>query len=423
MTLSIPDSRPAISLPGPLGTDVFWLDTSEHREWLAADAHRQFEFFRASLSVKKGFRVLGASGSPLQDAKPDLLTTTRLIHSYALGKLAGVSNCDEIIDRGMRDLWNGSRDGVHGGYFWSRNSEKFQDGRKFAYGHVFVLLAGASARMAGHPDADRLIDDVSDILDKHFSEKDTGLFSDEWNRDWTPFSTYRGMNANMHGVEALLTAFEATGCEIFLTRAGRILEFFANKIAPHQNWRLPEHYNADWKIDYGYSGNPMFRPAGTTPGHSFEIARLLLQHWDLCGRPQTDALVSARRLVEQALTDAWDAEHGGLIYTLDFDGNPAISTRFWWPVAEAICVLAMLIKLERKPEDEIWYRRLWQFADKNFIDHSIGGWFPEINDNGKSVATLFEGKPDIYHSIQAVLFPLAFGLSRVAENLPSLSDS
>ena len=191
------------------------------------------------------------------------------------------------------------------------------DGRKLAYGHVFVLLAGASAKMAGHPDADALISDVSATLDQHFWDDEHGLFIDEWNRDWTPFSTYRGMNANMHGVEAMLTAFEATGQEVFLNRAGRILDFFTRKIAPDHNWRLPEHYTADWQVDPTYAGDPMFRPAGTTPGHSFELGRLLLQYWDLIGRPEDSSPTHARRLIEQALTDAWDWERGGLAYTLD----------------------------------------------------------------------------------------------------------
>ena len=116
------------------------------------------------------------------------------------------------------------------------------DGRKLAYGHVFVLLAGASARLVGHPDADRLIDDIAQVLDARFWEDGPGLFRDEWNRDWTPFSTYRGMNANMHGVEALLAAYEATGEAVFLDPGRAHPRFLhrAHRPGPWA-WRLPEH--------------------------------------------------------------------------------------------------------------------------------------------------------------------------------------
>ncbi len=305
---------------------------------------------------------------------------------------------------------------------WALNGDKIVDDRKLAYGHVFVLLAASSAKMAGHPDADALIADIGEVLDRHYWDEHHGLFADEWNRDWTPFSTYRGMNANMHGVEALLTAYEATGQDIFLSRAGRILEFFTNQIASAEGWRLPEHYNEDWQIDRAYSGNPMFRPAGTTPGHSFELGRLLLQHWDLSGRPDGDAPARGRRLIEQALNDAW-REDGGFCYTLNFDGSVAIQSRFWWPVTEAIGAVASLIKLDRQDTDEAWYRRLWAFADAHYIDHEYGGWFPEIDNSGKVTATLFKGKPDIYHSLQACLYPLTEGLSRYASNMKLNSTS
>lgn len=64
------------------------------------------------------------------------------------------------------------------------------------------------------------------------------------------------------------------------------------------------------------------------------------------------------------------------------------------------------------PGDEDWYRRLWRFADDKLIDHAHAGWFPELDADGTPTGRQFKGKPDIYHSLQAVLFPLADGLSR-----------
>ncbi|MCB2135933.1 MAG: AGE family epimerase/isomerase [Rhodobacteraceae bacterium] len=407
----------AILPPGPANFPGFWLDTPEHRAWLAADADRQFRFFRASIRKPAGFFTLDYAGAPLRGDKQELHTTTRLIHSYALAQLRGVAGADAIVDHGMRYLRTHHRDTEYGGYVWALDGNGVIDGRKLAYGHVFVLLAGASALLAGHPDAPTLIDDVGGVLDRFFWEEEPGLLHDEWNRDWTPFSTYRGMNANMHGVEALLTAYEATGRELFLTRAGRILDFFVTRIAPAHGWRLPEHYTEEWQVDRTYAGDPMFRPAGTTPGHSFELGRLLLQYWDLNGRKGDSAPGNARRLIEQALSDGWNTERGGFAYTLDFDGRAANPSRYWWPVTEAIGALAALIKLDRRPADEVWYRRLWAFADRHLVDHAKGGWFPELDDAGSIASTQFVGKPDIYHSIQAVLFPLTPGLSRFGEAL------
>lgn len=411
--------------PDPAGLPENWLEAPAHRGWLIADARAQIDLFRAALRARPGFDVLDLRGRPVAGAPQQLHNTTRLVHSFAMARLAGFDGCDAIIDHGMDYLWRHHRDATHGGYLHALDQDGIVDDRKLAYGHVFVLLAGASARQAGHPDADRLIEDASAVLESRFWQEGPGLFADEWNRDWTPFSGYRGMNANMHGVEALLAAHEAAGDAGHLRRAGRILDHFMGRIAPAHGWRLPEHYTADWQVDPHYAGDPMFRPPGTTPGHSFEMARLLLQYWDLAGRPDDGSLAIARRVTDRALADGWDAGTGGLVYTLDAGGRPAIRSRYWWPVTEAIGVMASFLKLgPDQPDhqadhqaDAAWYRRMWLFADRHFIDHDKGGWFPEIDADGRPAATQFAGKPDLYHSLQAALFPLVPGLSRMAEGL------
>ncbi|WP_386679073.1 AGE family epimerase/isomerase [Loktanella sp. R86503] len=393
------------------GDTGFWIDDREHHAFLRQDAQRQIDVFRQMIRPDGGFDLPGWDGSPLPDAPQELHTTTRMVHSFALAKCFGFDDCDAVIDAGMDYIWKMHRDASHGGYFWSvARNKSAADDSKLAYGHMFVLLAAATAKQAGHPDADRLLMDVTEILDTHYWEESHGLYADEFNRDWTPFSTYRGMNANMHGVEAHLAAFEATGQTRYLDRAGRIIDFFVHRMAPDNDWRLPEHYTYDWTVDRDYAGNPMFRPAGTTPGHSLELGRLTLQHWDLAGRPDNAAPMAARRLISQAITDAWRPD-GGFIYTMK-DGKPDRTVRYWWPVAEAIGALAALIKLDRRPSDEALYRSFWQFAKSHLIDPDHGGWFPELDDAGHPAQHQFVGKPDIYHALQADLLPLTPHLSR-----------
>lgn len=402
---------------GPIGFDGFWLETEHHQCWLKADAVRQLNFFRNSYNSEGGFHQLDSYGHRREGVAQELFATTRLIHSFAIGKLFGINDCEEMIDHGMQYLRDHHHDPIHGGYVWSLKAGNIENDCKLAYGHAFVLLAAASAKQAGHPDADAVLNDIEQVLQDRFWEEEHGLFSDEANRDWTPFSSYRGFNANMHSTEALLAAYEATGRQSFLQKAGRILDFFVYGVASQNNHRIPEHYSADWSIDCAYTGDPMFRPPGTTPGHSFEFARLLLQHWDLTGRSDDRAPLQARRLVERALSDAWNVESGGLFYTMKLDGTPDNKSRYWWPVTEAIGALATLIKLERNPKDEEWYRCLWQFADDHFIDHENGGWHPEIDDLGGHTDEQFKGKPDIYHSLQAALFSTSPSISRFHDPL------
>lgn len=396
----------------------FWIDTELHRNWLKADAKRQLDFFRNSRHPQGGFYKLDATGAQLKRLPQLLYSTSRIVHSYALASRFGYEDCAPVIDHGITSITRHFHDSDHGGYFTALRDGMVEDDQKLAYGHVFVLLAASSAMQVGHPDAAPLLDDITNVLTDHFWDHERGVFSEEFNRDWTPFSSYRGFNANMHGTEALLAAFEATGNQSYLDMARSIISFFVHGVAPENGFRLPEHFTADWAVDRSYSGVPNFRPSGTTPGHSFEMARLVLQYWDLSGRKDDRAPSAVRRLVEQALSDAWVPETGGLVYTLGFDGKADVAATYWWPVTEAICVLAALIALERRPSDEQWYRRLWVFADKNFVDHERGGWHPEIRGDNGHTELQFTGKPDVYHSLQAALLPLTSRVSGMFDQAP-----
>lgn len=394
----------------------------DHRAALAADARAQIDFFRASLDGNGAFSTLDRAGRAIPGHPQELHQTTRLVHSYCLADAWGAPDCAPVIDAGMTALWQRHRDATHGGYVWAVSADGIADDRKLAYGHVFVLLAAASALQAGHDDAPRLLADIEAVIAQRFWDQGSLRLREEYLRDWSPFSTYRGMNANMHGAEAFLAAFEATGKEVYLDRAGAILDFFTARIAPAHGWRIPEHYFETWTPDPSYEGNPMFRPAGTTPGHALEFARLLLQHWDLVGRTDPKIPARARTLVQTALADAWLAQ-GGLAYTLGADGQVARSDRYWWPVTEALGALGALIKVAPDPQDALWYRRLWDFAQAHFIDHTRGGWIPEIGPDGAPQEAQFIGKPDIYHAIQADLFGLCPGVSRHFDGLRALAGA
>lgn len=396
-----------------------WWGTSAHEQFLLQDAARHFAFFRPSLDPSGGFHVQEIDGIPVPDKPRELHATTRMIHSFALAQLAGVPGADEMIDHGMTALWQFHRDTVHGGYLTAfAPGGGVADGRKLAYGHAFVLLAASSAKLAGHPDADRLLADIREVIETRFWDPALDRMNEEYLQDWQSFSTYRGMNANMHMAEALLGAAEATGEAEFARRARAIFAFFVAEQGGNNGWRLPEHYTAEWRPDPNYLGDPVFRPQGSTPGHSFEFARLMLQLWDLTGRQDAELLSWAEQLYDRAMADG-RAPEGGIYYTVESEsGAPKVATRFWWPLTEAIGAAAALTKAGVDKTDD--YRAFWQMAEQLFIDKDRGGWFPEVDAKGQPAATQFSGKPDIYHSLQASLYPLLPGIAGLKSGLETL---
>nr|UVZ00031.1 hypothetical protein K4M19_00340 [Agrobacterium fabrum] len=205
-----------------------------------------------------------------------------------------------------------------------------------------------------------------------------------------------------------MAAFEATGEKSYLDKAERIADLVIRRCAGSVGFRVAEHFDPDWTINKEYyHPDEMFRPAGTTPGHWLEWSRLLLQLWSLGGKSQDWLPEAAKALFVQSMSLGWDKGKGGFFYTLDWADQPAKSNKLWWPMCEAAGAAHFLnehLAADSFYEDS--YRLIWGTIANRFIDHKNGGWHEELTEDLAPAHTLFPGKGDIYHALQACLIPL-----------------
>ena len=64
-----------------------------------------------------------------------------------------------------------------------------------------------------------LLTEALGVWDQRFFDAEAGMFVDSWNRGFTQLDDYRGVNGNMHAVEALLAAADVTGDHALRERA------------------------------------------------------------------------------------------------------------------------------------------------------------------------------------------------------------
>ena len=225
----------------------WWRQDESHRRWLQDQADNLFAFFEdESFNPAGGFHPNDNPGHAIAgDSARPLHATARMVHCFAIGHLLGRPGAGDFVDHGMEAILSRHRDAKNGGYFWSFDDDGPRETEKLAYGHAFVLLAASSAKVVGHPLADRLLADISEIIDKRFWETAHGASAEEFAADWSPISAYRGQNSNMHLTEALMAAFEATGEADYLTRAQSIADLLLRRRAGPAQWRVPEHYRSD----------------------------------------------------------------------------------------------------------------------------------------------------------------------------------
>lgn len=120
------------------------------------------------------------------------------------------------------------------------------------------------------------------VYDRYFWNEEQGLAVDTWNTEFTKLDPYRGINANMHSVEAFLAVADATGREEYRERAGRIIAHVISWAKANDD-RVPEHFTSEWAMDLNCNlekPDDPFKPYGATPGHGIEWARLITQ-WAL----------------------------------------------------------------------------------------------------------------------------------------------
>ena len=236
---------------------------------------------------------------------------------------------------------------------------------------------------------------------------------ESYDADWTNEEQYRGINANMHTVEAYLAAADVTGDRWWLRRAARIVERAIHVFAKNNEWRLPEHFSTDWEPNLDFNKDAPahpFRPYGATIGHSFEWARLTVQtgiSLEQVGISAPDWYVDdARALFDKAVEEGWSVDGApGFVYTIDWDGTPVVRERMHWVSAEAIAAAAALWQRTKASQYADHYVEWWDYVADHHLDPIGGSWWHELDANNEVSRTVWEGKADIYHALQATLFP------------------
>ncbi len=362
------------------------------------------------LAVARGARTDHGFGWLLDDGSldparpPELWITARMTYVWSLVRE------HDLAEHGVRALREVFEDVEHGGWF---DVSDGSDPAKRCYGHDFVLLAAATASSAGVEGGSALLDDAARVHREHFWDPAAGRCVEEWSRDWTALDGYRGANANMHAVEAFLATAAATGGVDWLDRALLIAERVVGVDARAHEWRVVEHFDADWtplpELNRDRPDDP-FRPYGATPGHALEWARLLVELDLALADPPAWLVPAAESLAERAVDDALDDDHPLLPYTTDWDGTPVVAERFHWVMAEAVSAAESLAARTGRALHAGLAARWWAEIDEHVIDDD-GSWRHELSPTLEPSSRTWTGRPDAYHAVNALTLPDRLGAS------------
>lgn len=398
----------------------YQIDTEENKQFLKEIRDGLLKFGHQFPSPGGGSYYLGDDGTPWKDRPRETWITSRMAHVYSLGSFLGHEGSEALVDAALKGLRGELHDEKNGGWYagLTKNGEILPN--KQCYAHAFVILAATSALLAGRPGAKELLDEALELYDKRFWNEEEGLSCDTWNTEFTVLDDYRGINANMHTVEAFLAAADTLSDDTYRIRAGRIIDHVLGWARDNQ-WRIPEHFTKDWKADLECNKekpDDQFKPYGATPGHGIEWARLITQ-WALStykgAEKGKDYISAAESLYNRAVEDAWNSDGApGIVYTTDWEGKPVVHDRMHWTLAEAINTSAVLYRVTGKQKYADDYAAFMEYLDDKVLDHVNGSWFHQLDRDNHVIGTVWPGKSDIYHALQAVLIPYSAADTSIA---------
>ena len=380
-------------------------------EWRREQAAKLIAFGRGSELPDGGFGWLNEQGSIDRERRRPLFIAARMTYAYSLACLdTGDDDLRRLAMSGLTSLIERYADLEHGGWYASLDRDgQVDDSTKANYAHAHVLLASSTAAAARLPGAADLVAQATEIIERYFWRDDEGGAVENWDAAFTDLEDYRGANSNMHSIEAYLVAGDVTGNPVWYTRALAIASRLIDVHTRAHDWRLPEHYDGAWRPRPDYNRDhpdDQFRPFGWTPGHSFEWTRLLIALESALAEPPAWLLEAAVGMFARAVTAGWAPDgHPGFVYTLDFDDVPVVTQRLHWVICEAVLAADSLHRRTGEAQYARYAEQWWQHIAEHFVDPVDGSWWQELSATLEPSTTIWSGKPDVYHSYQALLLP------------------
>lgn len=392
----------------------YQIGTKENKAFLEEIRKNLLEFGRQFLSPDGSSYYLGDDGTPWKERNRETWITSRMLHVYSIGTMLGDKESRALAEGALKGLKGALKDTKHGGWYSGLRADREILPNKQCYAHAFVILAASSAMLAKIDGAEELLKEALELFDLRFWDEKEKLCFDTWNTEFTVLDDYRGLNANMHTVEAFLAVADALSDEKYRQRAGWIIEHVIEWVSKN-SWRIPEHFTKDWKEDLECNKEQpadQFKPYGATPGHGIEWARLISQ-WALSTYQTEDSrflagkyVWAAESLYNCAIKDAWNVDGAeGLVYTTDWNGNPVIHDRMHWTLAEAVNTSSVLWQITNNQKYADDYSKFMKYLDEKVLDHENGSWFHQLNEKNEVIGTVWPGKSDLYHAFQSTWIP------------------
>lgn len=337
------------------------------------------------------------------DGRQDKMIVTQARHVWATANAAMFYQKDntlrDISAHGVRFLKTKMWDPEFGGFYdlVDREGKPIEENGeivKLAYGNAFAIYGlSAYCRASGDTAALALAKTAFLWLDKHSYDPQYGGYFQFMSRDGSPMRDgYRGVapkdqNSMIHLLEAFTELYKVWPDSLVGARLYSLLRIVRDTITTDRG-HLTLFLKRDWTpVTFRQSKSSVNQQAfeldHVSWGHDVETAYLMREASEALGiKNDTVTLKVGKRMVDYALMDGWDNDHGGIYdggYYFDGESRATVvrKTKEWWVQVEALN--SFLLMSDLFPDDTIHYYdkfcKQWDFCKNYVIDYEHGGWY------------------------------------------------
>lgn len=326
----------------------------------------------------------------------------------------------ECAAHGAKFLHDFMWDRTYGGFYQlvDRQGKMVPAGgeaEKTAYGNAFGIYGLAAYVMATKDTAALSLAKKAFLwLEAHSHDPVYKGYFQHLKRDGTPVQRtasvpstsdlgYKDQNSSIHLLEALTELYQVWPDPLVKERLLEMLYLIRDTITTDRG-NLTLFFQPDWTpVSFRDSSEEVILKHRNLDhvsfGHDVETAYLMREASHVAGlEHDTTTLRIGKKMVDHALRNGWDSVAGGFYdegyYFRDKPGITIIrDTKNWWAQAEGLNTLLLMADLF--PEDDHRYfdkfTMMWDYINKNLIDHEHGEWYQGGLDKQPDMKTDLKG--------------------------------
>ena len=325
-------------------------------------------------------------GTPEPEAHKGIIMYSRILWTFAAAcRFYKNNDYKPYADKARSFIENHFLDKKNGGVYWETDCNgTVVVNKKQVYAEAFTIYAYAEYFLAfGDKSALDFAMDLFNKLETICYDKKNGGYFEAFSETWDKLDDVRlsdkdlnepkGMNTNLHVLEAYTTLYEATKD----ARVGKALKdeilLYLNTIVDKNN-HVTIFFSEDWQpktTEFSY-------------GHDIESTWLI---WEAAELLNDKSLLNEIRpkilaMVDTFIAEGFDKKTNSTWYEYFPKTGKKDSDRHWWVQIEAVEGLANAYDMTGDKKYRDLALKQWDYISQNLIDRVHGEWFWRIDDDG-----------------------------------------